>query len=292
MSDSHGAYFIPEPSRWPIVGTLALFVSFVGAAIMLNGSGIGTFIFGLGMAMIIYMFAGWFAEVIGESLKGLYNDQVDISFRWGMGWFILSEVMFFAAFFGALYYARVLSVPWLNGEGAGGIVTHAFLWPDFKASWPLSVMPDPSNFAVFHEVIPAFGVPAVNTAILLSSGATVTFAHWALKKNNRSGLCWWLAATVVLGFTFVWLQAGEYAEAYTHLGLTLNSGIYGSTFFMLTGFHGFHVTMGATMLLVILVRSMKGHFSEEHHFAFEGVAWYWHFVDVVWLGLFIFVYWI
>jgi cytochrome c oxidase subunit III len=292
MSDSHSAYFIPEPSRWPIVGTLALFVSFVGAAIMLNGSGFGTFIFGLGIAAVIYMFAGWFAEVIGESLKGLYSDQVDISFRWGMGWFILSEIMFFAAFFGALYYARIYSVPWLGGEGAGGIVTHEFLWPDFAASWPFNAMPDPRNFAVFHEVIPAIGIPAINTAILLSSGATVTFAHWALKNGNRSGLCWWLFATVVLGFTFVYLQAGEYAEAYSHLGLTLNSGIYGSTFFMLTGFHGFHVTMGATMLLVILVRSMKGHFSEHNHFAFEGVAWYWHFVDVVWLGLFIFVYWL
>jgi len=292
MSDTHGAYFIPEPSQWPIVGTLALFVSFVGAAIMLNGSGFGTFIFGLGIGALIYMFAGWFADVIGESLKGLYSDQVDVSFRWGMGWFILSEVMFFAAFFGALYYARVLSVPWLGGEGAGGIATHEFLWPSFEASWPLNAMPDPSNFTVFHEVIPAFGVPALNTAILLLSGVTVTFAHWALKKDNRSGLCWWLFATVALGFLFMYFQVGEYAEAYNHLDLTMNSGIYGSTFFLLTGFHGFHVTMGATMLLVILIRSMKGHFSEEHHFAFEGVAWYWHFVDVVWLGLFIFVYWV
>ncbi len=291
MSDSHGAYFIPEPSRWPIVGTLALFVSFSGAAMMLNGSGPGTIVFGLGMASLIYMFAGWFAEVIGESLKGLYNGQVDISFRWGMAWFILSEVMFFAAFFGALYYARVLSVPWLSGEGAG-LPTNTFLWPDFEASWPLNVMPDPSNFAVYEETIPAFGVPALNTALLLASGVTVTIAHHALKKGNRSGLCWWLAATVVLGFLFVGFQAQEYIHAYSELNLTMNSGIYGSTFFMLTGFHGFHVTMGATMLLVILVRSMKGHFSEENHFAFEGVAWYWHFVDVVWLGLFIFVYWL
>ena len=291
MSDSHDAYFIPEPSRWPIVGTLALFVTFIGGAVMLNGSGWGTFILGLGVGALIYMFAGWFADVIGESLKGYYNKQVDISFRWGMGWFIFSEVMFFAAFFGALYYARVFSVPWLSGEGAK-LATHMFLWPDFEASWPLNAMPDPSNFTVFHEVIPAFGVPALNTAILLASGATVTFAHWALKKNSRSGLCWWLAATVALGFVFVYFQIGEYAEAYGHLNLTMNSGIYGSTFFMLTGFHGFHVTMGATMLLVILARAMSGHFSDHDHFAFEGVAWYWHFVDVVWLGLFIFVYWL
>ena len=127
---------------------------------------------------------------------------------------------------------------------------------------------------------------------LLAHGATVTFAHWALKKGNRSALCWWLAATVLLGIIFVYLQVAEYGHAYHELDLTLKSGVYGSTFFMLTGFHGFHVTMGATMLAVILVRSMLGHFSEHNHFAFEAVAWYWHFVDVVWLGLFVFVYWV
>jgi len=297
MSASHGEYFIPEPSRWPVVGSLALFISFIGAGIMLNGSGFGTFIFGLGIAAVIYMFVGWFSDVIGESTAGNYNQQVDISFRWGMSWFIFSEVMFFAAFFGALFYARVLSVPWLGGEGAG-FVTNYFLWPDFDAIWPLLTTPDmtldgaESRFTAIKEIIPAWGVPAVNTAILLSSGATVTFAHWSLIRDNRAGLCWWLAATVLLGFLFVYLQAGEYYHAYHELDLTLNSGIYGSTFFMLTGFHGFHVTLGATMLTVILFRAMKGHFSAHDHFAFEGVAWYWHFVDVVWLGLFIFVYWI
>lgn len=293
MSDSHSAYFIPEPSRWPIVGTVALFIAFVGAAIMLNGSAFGTFIFGIGVAAIIYMFAGWFADVIDESIAGKYNKQVDVSFRWGMAWFIFSEVMFFAAFFGALYYARNFSVPWLAGEGTK-LITHELLWPEFIAEWPLMVIPDLEAFAssIYNEVIPAWGIPAINTAILLSSGLTVTFAHWALKKNNRSGLCWWLAATVLLGLIFVFLQAGEYIHSYHELNVKLDSGIYGSTFFMLTGFHGFHVTMGATMLLVILIRSIKGHFSEHDHFAFEGVAWYWHFVDVVWLGLFIFVYWI
>lgn len=293
MSESQSLYFIPEPSRWPIVGSVALFISFFGAAMMLNGSAFGTLILGMGFAAIIYMFSGWFAEVIDESLAGKYNKQVDISFRWGMSWFIFSEVMFFAAFFGALYYARVFSVPWLAGEGSG-YVTHKFLWTDFVANWPLQVIPDVEKFAssIYDEVIPAWGVPAINTLILLSSGVTVTFAHWALKKNNHKGLCWWLFATVVLGFLFVYLQAGEYYHAYHELNLKLDSGIYGSTFFMLTGFHGFHVTMGAIMLTVILIRSIKGHFSAHDHFAFEGVAWYWHFVDVVWLGLFIFVYWL
>ncbi len=291
MSDSHSGYFIPEPSRWPIVGTLALFITFIGGGIMLNGSGFGTFILGLGIVAVIYLFVGWFSDVIKESLAGNYNKQVDISFRWGMSWFIFSEIMFFAAFFGALFYARVYSVPWLGCEGAK-LVTHTTLWPDFNAIWPLLVTPDSGAFMQIKEVIPAWGVPALNTAILLSSGATVTLAHWALKNGNRKGLCWWLAATVALGVTFVYFQAGEYIHAYHELDLTLQSGVYGSTFFMLTGFHGFHVTMGAIMLAVILARSIKGHFTAENHFAFEAVAWYWHFVDVVWLGLFVFVYWI
>jgi cytochrome c oxidase subunit 3 len=284
-------YFVPESSKWPIVGSLALFTSFVGAAMLFNQSPNAKYVFIIGLAAVIYMFAGWFSNVIAESRDGKYNKQVDTSFRMGMGWFILSEVMFFAAFFGALFYARVLSVPWLSGEGHG-IVTHQFLWPDFKASWPMSVMPNPTNFATFKDTIPAFGVPAVNTLILLTSGLTVTFAHWALKKEQRNYLCAWLAATVALGAIFVYFQAGEYYHAYSELNLKLSSGIYGSTFFMLTGFHGFHVTMGAVMLAVILLRSLKGHFSKNDHFAFEAVAWYWHFVDVVWLGLFIFVYWL
>ena len=296
MSDSHATYFIPEPSYWPIVGTLALFTMFVGGGMVLNGYiGNGQYILGLGFLALVYLFYGWLIDVIADSISGKYNEHVDISFRWGLSWFIFSEVMFFAAFFGALFYTRVLSVPWLGLEES---VTNQFLWPDFQAIWPLLSTPDmsiaglESKYTAIKDIIPAWGVPAANTPILLSSGATVTFAHWALKKGNRSALCWWLAATVLLGFFFVYLQATEYGHAYHELDLTLNSGIYGSTFFMLTGFHGFHVTMGATMLSVILFRSMKGHFSAHNHFAFEGVAWYWHFVDVVWLGLFIFVYWI
>ena len=288
---SKDIYFVPELSKWPIVGSLALFTLFTGSAMLLNQSPNAKYVFIVGIAAVIYMFAGWFSNVIAESLAGKYNKQVDISFRMGMGWFILSEVMFFAAFFGALFYARVLSVPWLSGEGHG-VVTHQFLWPAFKASWPMAVMPNPTNFTAYKDTIPAFGVPAVNTLILLTSGLTVTFAHWALKKAQRTHLSAWLDATVALGALFVYLQAGEYHHAYTELSLKLSSGIYGSTFFMLTGFHGFHVTMGTVMLAVILFRSLKGHFTKNDHFAFEAVAWYWHFVDVVWLGLFIFVYWL
>jgi len=301
MSDLQSNYYIPEPSRWPIVGTLALFTTFVGTALLLNGAMPGLLVLVLGFAAIVCMFYGWFSDVISESVGGKYNNQVDTSFRWGMSWFIFSEVMFFAAFFGALFYARNFSVPWLGGEGAK-LVTHLELWPKLEAIWPLLKTPDATNvaadgtfktaFTQIKEVIPAWGIPAVNTVILLSSGGTVTLAHWSLKKGSRKGLCWWLFATVFLGFLFVYLQAHEYVHAYHELDLKLTSGIYGTTFFMLTGFHGFHVTMGAVMLTVILLRSMNGHFSEHNHFAFEAVAWYWHFVDVVWLFLFVFVYWL
>ena len=211
-----------------------------------------------------------------------------MSFRWSMGWFIFSEVMFFAAFFGALFYARIYSVPWLGGAG-NNVMTNELLWPAFEAIWPTN---GPGNVGGDFQTMGAWGLPAINTLILLSSGVTVTWAHWALKKGDRGQLILGLLATVALGFLFLSLQVYEYGHAYSELGLTLGSGIYGSTFFMLTGFHGLHVTLGAIMLLVILIRSIKGHFTAEHHFAFEAVAWYWHFVDVVWLGLFVFVYWL
>ena len=290
MTQAHGGYYIPHGSHWPIVGSIGLVTMLGGFASFLNGTGAGSTVMMVGAAIIIFMLFGWFGTVIRESESGMYNDQVDKSFRWGMSWFIFSEVMFFAAFFGALFYARAYSVPWLGGEGDKG--SAHMLWENFKAVWPLLQMPDPTKFDVPKGIIDAWHVPAINTLILLSSGVTVTIAHWALKKSNRGQLIFWLFVTVALGATFVFLQATEYAEAYGELNLKLSSGIYGSTFFMLTGFHGFHVTIGAIMLTVMLLRSIKGHFTAEHHFAFEAAAWYWHFVDVVWLGLFIFVYWL
>jgi cytochrome c oxidase subunit 3 len=204
----------------------------------------------------------------------------------GMLWFIFSEVMFFACFFGALFYVRVFSVPWLGGEGIGTF-TNEMLWQGYQNVWPTA---GPEQLGGAFQTIPAFGIPFLNTLILLTSGVTVTLAHHALKKDLRRSLVWWLAATVILGFVFVWFQIHEYKEAYQELGLTMGSGVYGSTFFMLTGFHGLHVTLGAIMLLVITLRCARGHFRPDQHFGFEAVAWYWHFVDVVWLALFIFVY--
>jgi cytochrome c oxidase subunit 3 len=272
-------YFVPDPSKRMIWGSFALLFLALGAASWMNGASSGRWVVLAGFALLLVMLVGWFSDVIGESESGQYNRQVDVAFRWSMSWFIFSEVMFFAAFFGALFYARNLAVPWL------GDLDHKLLWPDFSATWPTSG-PTGEKFTPMN----ATGLPAWNTAILLTSGVTLTLAHHALRADHRRSLLIWLGATVLLGALFLFLQADEYAHAYHELNLKLTTGIYGTTFFMLTGFHGFHVTIGTIMLITIWFRCAKGHFKPDHHFGFEAVAWYWHFVDVVWLLLFILVY--
>ncbi len=282
-ADNH--YYVPEGAYWPLVGSIALTSLLGGLALFLNESSIGMPAMLVGVGILIIMFFGWFGTVIRESERGQYSAWEDKSFRLGMAWFIFSEVMFFAAFFGALFYARIYSVEWLLGNG-NGANTHAELWSGFSEIWPTNGPMDMGS-SDFHMAW--WPLPFINTAILLTSGLTVTIAHHAIIKNDRRRFILGLLATVILGFLFVYLQAIEYQEAY-HEGMTLKSGIYGSTFFMLTGFHGFHVTMGAIILTVVLFRAIRGHFTPTRHFAFEAAAWYWHFVDVVWLGLFIFVY--
>ena len=287
MSDSN-SYYVPHETKWPFLNTVALVVLFIGLANYLNGYNSGMSIMVTGLVLLLIITYGWFSDVVSESEAGTYNAQVDISFRWGMVWFIFSEVMFFAAFFGALYYARELSLPWLGGVGSK-VSTNIILWPQFENVWPSN---GPTNLGGDFILMKAGGIPAINTLLLLTSGLTVTWAHHGLKEQNRNKLIYGLLLTVLLGFIFVGFQAYEYMHAYSDLNLKMTSGIYGSTFYMLTGFHGFHVTLGAIMLTVIMFRCMKGHFSGDKHFGFEGVAWYWLFVDVVWVGLFVFVYWL
>jgi cytochrome c oxidase subunit 3 len=289
MSAAHGDYYLPNPSPWPVWITAGLFTLALGFVLMVNSVGAGSWLMVTGAGVIIYIMARWFGQVIGESEGGAYNRQVDMSFRLGMAWFIFSEVMFFAVFFGALFYVRQFAGPWIGATD--------LLWPGYDYNWPtagpkgpLPVAADTLPGANQFSPMGAWGIPAINTLILLCSGATVTWAHWGLLKNNRGQLILGLIATVALGVLFLSLQAYEYVHAYKELGLTLKTGVYGATFFMLTGFHGLHVTIGTIMLMTILGRSIKGHFRPDHHFAFEAVAWYWHFVDVVWLFLFVFVY--
>lgn len=291
MSTSH--YYVPDQSRWPILASIALFLLAYGAGTLMiglkqsaGGSGLTLLLSGAFLMGLILI--GWFRNVIDESMAGKYNAQMDRSFRWGMSWFIFSEVMFFFAFFGALFYVRVFAVPWLGGEGDKGVSN--LLWEGFSAHWPLLTTPDNTQFPGPQAVIDPWHLPLLNTLILLSSSVTITLAHHALKRDARQQVILWHGITILLGALFLYFQAVEYIEAYEELGLTLQAGIYGATFFILTGFHGLHVTLGTLMLAIIWLRVLRGHFSPDQHFGYEAVAWYWHFVDVVWVGLFLFVY--
>lgn len=282
-------YYVPAQSHWPIVGAVGLLFIAIGAGMtvqqMTSEATSGSWLLTIGIFIIIYMMFGWFNDVIKESDAGLYSAQMDRSFRQGMSWFIFSEVMFFAAFFGALFYVRMIAIPWLGGA-SNNEMTGQVLWPDFEAIWPLVTTPSGDT----TQAMGWQGLPLYNTVILLISSITLHFAHVGLEKNKRKQLTVFLTTTVILGVIFLFLQAEEYVHAYREMGLTLSAGVYGNTFFLLTGFHGLHVTIGTLMLFVMLIRVIKGHFSPKRHFAFQATSWYWHFVDVVWLGLFFFVY--
>ncbi|MEM9621574.1 MAG: cytochrome c oxidase subunit 3 [Pseudomonadota bacterium] len=299
-AEDKSIYYVPHSGWYPVVLAAGVMLMLTGFATWLNTTKAGDpgnwtqTIVGFGIVAVVLYF--WFAKVVAENEQGLANDALKRSYVWGMGWFIFSEVMFFAAFFGALFYARVLAVSWLGGEGDKAM-TGDYLWPDFEATWPVVNNPDSSLFTNPGQSMESPGVtnwlgylPFWNTVILLSSSVTVHFAHTAIKEENRAKLKSWLGITVLLGIIFLILQAWEYVHAYNDLGLTMDSGIYGSTFFILTGFHGFHVTLGTVILLVQFLRALRGHFSPKDCFGFEAASWYWHFVDVVWVGLFIFVY--
>ena len=282
-------YFIPSPSRFPAQMSLGLFFVILGAGQWINDVSWGAYALVLGLVLWLFTMYQWFSQAIHESESGLYSDRIDVSFRWSMSWFIFSEVMFFAAFFGALYWARVHALPML------GNLDHQLLWPDFKAVWPSAgggATASPAGIVEPFATMGPFWLPTINTALLLTSGVTLTIAHHALIANQRAKTILWMWITVLLGAIFLVVQGYEYFYAYSSLNLKLSSGIFGSTFFMLTGFHGFHVFVGMLMLLFITLRLQKGHFTPTRHFGFEGAAWYWHFVDVVWLGLYFLVYWL
>ncbi len=282
-------YFVPAPSRFPVLTALGLFFVILGAGQWVNGVEWGKYALIAGFVIWAFTLQQWFRQAISESEEGLYSDRIDVSFRWSMSWFIFSEVMFFGAFFGALYWTRLHALPNL------GSLDNAVLWPDFRAIWPSAgtgITGSPAGIVDAFQTMKPWPIPTINTLLLLTSGVTLTIAHHALIANHRTRAIAFMWVTVLLGLSFLSLQVYEYHEAYTELNLKLSSGAYGSTFFMLTGFHGFHVFVGMLMLLFITIRIMKGHFTPQRHFGFEGAAWYWHFVDVVWLGLYVVVYWL
>ncbi len=282
-------YFVPAPSRHPVMAAAGLLLIIFGAGQWINGHGWGMYSLIAGFALLFFVLQQWFRQAIGESEGGLYSDRIDLSFRWSMSWFIFSEVMFFGAFFGALFWTRLHALPNL------GSLENAVLWPDFRAVWPSSgvgLTGSPAGIVEPFQTMGPWPIPTINTLLLLSSGVTLTIAHHALVAGHRARTIAFMWITVLLGILFLGFQIFEYHHAYTELNLKLSSGAYGSTFFMLTGFHGFHVFVGMLMLLFITIRLMNGHFTPQRHFGFEGAAWYWHFVDVVWLGLYIVVYWL
>lgn len=283
-------YYFPQPSGWPILASLSLLTMLAGVANWLHSTWFGPYMFFTGFLMLIFVIHGWFGKVISENRQGLMQSpHNEHSFKFGMCWFIFSEVMFFGSFFGALFYVRLFVLPYMGDPGS---MDHILLYPNFNYVWPLQINPNPADYLGPHSVMSAWGISTINTLILLTSGVTVTIAHFALKNNQRRKMLIAQFITICLGLSFLCLQASEYYGAYTMKGMTLSSGIYGTTFFMLTGFHGLHVTIGTLGLCVILHRMLKRDFNPSNHFAFEGVSWYWHFVDVVWLLLFIFVYWL
>ena len=288
-------YYVPDASIWPIVTATVLFFVAIFATQLVQQSTdtvktegqTAVWFFLIALAALLAVAYGWFRDTVKESLGQKNSAQMDVSYRMGMLWFIFSEVMFFAAFFGALFYTRWLILPWLGGEG-NNAMTHELLWPSFQAIWPLELTPD-------NRTVTAMGpwpLPIINTLLLITSGFFLTNAHHAIKLEQRNKVLVNLGICLLLGFTFMLVQAYEYYHAYHDLGLKLGSGIYGSLFFILTGFHGLHVTIGAITLLVMWIRTYRNHFTKDNHFAFEAAAWYWHFVDVVWIFLFFVVYWL
>jgi len=287
---AHQAHF--EGSRWPIFGSIGLFLIAVGFVNWIHDNTVGPYIFLLGALVFSYMLYGWFAAVIKENQAGLYlNEQARSAFRWGMFWFIFTEAAFFITFFGVLFYTRVLSVPWLGGAGTGEL-THLILWPGFKGVWPVIHTPNPAKFLGPTSGLDPWGVPVLNTLALLLSDVAITWGYWGQLKGRRHQLNIGLAITLILSVTFIWLQVIEYGNAYFNKHLMMSSGIYGATFYMLTGVHATHVIAGIIMLLVLLGRSFKGHFDTKNNFAIGAISWYWHFIDVLWIALFIFVYWV
>ncbi len=256
-------YHLVEPSPWPIIGSFAALLLTGGAVMWMHEIGAGEWIMSLGFIGILVTMWGWWRDVIHEAREGYHTEVVARGLRLGMALFITSEVLFFAAFFWAFFWGAL--VP-----------------PELVAvSWP------PEGV----EPIPTWEIPFLNTLILLTSGATVTWAHHAIKQNDNRTAFKALLLTVLLGLTFTFFQGYEYYQAIVHEGFTLQDGIFGSAFYMATGFHGFHVQIGTIFLIVCTIRAWKGDFTPERHVGFEAAAWYWHFVDAVWLFLFTFVYW-
>ncbi|MDP9137191.1 MAG: cytochrome c oxidase subunit 3 [Pseudomonadota bacterium] len=271
MADSHTKrhdYHLVDPSPWPIIGAIATFVLALGAILWMHGS--RPWLMLIGLLGVLYVMFVWWRDVVSEGQRGDHTGVVALHLRYGMILFIVSEVMFFAAWFWAFFAASLFPDDAIQ---AARIVETGGRWP-------------PQGIVAFDP----WHLPLLNTLILLTSGTTITWAHHALLHNDRAGLKWGLGLTILLGLLFTGVQAYEYSNAAFAFSRDHGGNIYGSTFFMATGFHGFHVIIGTIFLIVCFFRALAGHFRPDRHFGFEAAAWYWHFVDVIWLFLFSSIY--
>lgn len=285
MGDAHANhhdYHLVNPSPWPVVGAISAFVLAIGAIQFMHKD--DPIILGVGFGLVLLTMFLWWRDVVREAEKfGDHTPVVQIHNRYGMILFIASEVMFFVAWFWAFFDASLFPAEVMNVKSAGGAdqaIGMVSRNEVTKGVWP------PEGTKTFDP----WHLPFVNTLILLLSGTTVTWAHHSLVEGNRKGLIWGLVLTIALGVLFTLCQAYEYMHAEFPFSQAAGGNIYGSTFFMATGFHGFHVIVGTITLTVMLFRALAGHFTPKQHFGFEAAAWYWHFVDVVWLFLFACIY--
>ncbi|MBM4222749.1 MAG: cytochrome c oxidase subunit 3 [Gammaproteobacteria bacterium] len=290
IQESSG-YYVPHSSWWPFATSIILGLTMAGFAEMLHGHmWFGALLSASSFFIGVYVIGRWFKDVVTESLAKLYNQKMYQTFRMGMIWFIFSECCFFAGLLAALIYIRLVSVPMLGGAEGYHISTREFLYPEFQAQWPLLDNPVNTSFHPPIAGVGPWGWPLINTAILLISALTLTFAHHFLLKGKNKITAFFIFLTSLLGSIFLVGQAIEYLHAYEALKLTLGSGVYASIFYFITGFHGLHVLIGTIFLFIIGIRLLKNHFTTESHFAFEAAAWYWHFVDMVWWCVFVMIY--
>ncbi len=291
MAD-HGTYYVPEHSSRPIMTAIGLFFLGLGAIFLTEEPHVGLVLAGMGAVIIVITLFLWFRDVVIESRKGLHDDQMDRTYRWGMFWFLFAQFMLMGGFFGTLVYASTVVLPTLSGtSGVANHLTHLLLWPNFSSQWPPLQTPNPQEFIGPHHIVTAWGWPAINTLLMLISVITLAIAHHSMNKrghNKLFNIC--LIITFIIGIIVAVVQFDSIISAASHYGITLGSGIYGSFFMMIHVLVFLNIFISLLILLFLIPRCWLGHFNQQRHFAIDAISWLWYFSGAMWLITFILVY--